>query len=449
MKPFPSFKRALLNGMLAALLLCSITHLSAHDSVPGAKQSQPVAIKDVMIVPVSGPVIEKGTIVFSEGKIAALGTDVAIPAGSKIIDGQGRRVVPAFIESWSYLGLREVGSVKATQDYDESGEINPNLHAHKAVNPDSELIPVTRANGIGLAITRPSGLIGGQASLIRLDGWTYEDMTLAPNVAMAMDWPQTRFLNVPWLPQQRRDEFKKKREKDLAALEAFVKQARHYQQAQDAAKEGKAKKPQPDPRLAAMDKVLRGEQRVWIRANRADEIHEAIDFCNRHDLKMVLVGGRQADQAVDQLKRYGIPVILHRTQALPSRRDEAYDHVYRMPAILHEAGVEFAITIGNTLGNDRNLPYQAAAAAAYGLDPAAALASITLAPAKIIGVADRVGSLEVGKDATLILCDGDPLEITTHVQAMFIEGAEVDLTSRHTRLWKKYETRIKRLNNGR
>ncbi len=444
MKLFATFAQRAPITVLAAMMCLACSTIVAHDQIPGTNQSQTVALKNVTVYPVVGEVVENAVLVFENGKITAIGSDVAVPAGCRVIDGAGRRVYPSFIESWSYLGLREVGSVKATQDYEESGDINPNLLAQRAVNPDSELIPVARVNGIGLAISRPRGLVGGQAALMRLDGWTYEDMTLAAQTAMIMSWPSSRAAFFSFLPQKRRDELKKERLKKLSDLETFFQQARHYQKAVAAAKDGKATAPRPNPRLAAMGAVLDGSQPVWIEADRSDEIHEAIDFAQRYGLKMVLVGGHQADQALEQLKRYQIPVILVRTQDLPVRRDEAYDHVYRLPAILHEAGVPFAIAIGSTMGNDRNLPYQAAAAAAYGLDPAAALAAITLAPAQIIGVADRVGSLEVGKDATLFLCDGDPLEITTQISAMFIEGAEVDLNNKQKMLYDKYKTRIER-----
>lgn len=449
MKHFVRLTHRVQLTVLAALFCLACSSVVAHDQVPGTPQTQPIALKNVTVYPVVGDVIENAVLVFENGKITAIGADVAVPAGSRVIDGAGRRVYPSFIESWSYLGLREVGSVKATQDYEESGDINPNLHAQKAVNPDSELIPVARVNGIGLAISRPRGLVGGQAALMRLDGWSYEDMTLAAQTAMVMSWPSSRAAFFPWLPEKRREELKKERDKKLSDLEDFFQQAQHYRQAMAAAKAGKAPMPRPNPRLDAMQAALAGTQPVWIEADRSDEIHEALDFAQRYGLKMVLVSGHQADQALEQLKRYQVPVILVRTQDLPVRRDESYDHVYRLPAILHEAGVPFAIAIGSTMGNDRNLPYQAAAAVAYGLDPAAALASITLAPAQIIGVADRVGSLEVGKDATLFLCDGDPLEITTQVSAMFIEGAEVDLNNKQKMLYDKYKTRIERHQNAR
>ncbi|CAM2069789.1 Amidohydrolase family protein [Sulfidibacter corallicola] len=416
----------------------------AHDMIPAPAQTRPIALRGATIHTMAGAPIENGTIVFDAGKIVALGADVQIPSGTQLIEATGKHIYPGLIASNTRLGLVETNAVKATVDFQEHGDHNPNVRAERAINPDSEQIPVTRTNGVALAMARPFGLLAGQGAVIRLDGWTYEEMTLQPRAAMFMDWPRSDFWSPPWLPPKRKEEFKKKRAKRLKELDAFVEKAKAYHQAKKAAEAG-GKSPEFDPRLEAMGALLRGEQPIWITANRADQIHEALDFTARHGLKMVLVGGDQAMTAVEILEARDIPVVLQRINALPVRRDDTYDEAFTLPNRLREAGIRFCIAVTSRMGNTRNLAYEAAAAVPFGLPEDEALKAVTLYPAQIMGIADRVGSLEKGKDATLIVADGNILEIPTQVEHMFIEGRAIDLDNRHRQLYRKYKTKYDRI----
>ena len=373
-----------------------------------------------------------------------VGTDVAIPGDAVTISIQGKHVYPGLIEIASQLGLAEINAVRATTDYQETGTINPNVRAETAINPDSERIPVTRSNGIALAGVVPTGgLISGMAALIMLDGWTWEDMTIQAPAGMIVNWPRMRSTTAYGM-QKSREEQRKQINEQLEALEKAFREARAYQAAREAA--GKKGVPfhKTDMRWEAMLPVLQGKVPVWIRAGSLQEIESAVEWADRQQVKMVLVGGEDAPHAADLLKRKDIPVIVTPVLRLPSRRFSDYDESFTIPARLYQAGVRYCIAGGSGSGNERNLPYHAAMAAAYGLPRDEALKSVTLYAADILGVADRTGSLEKGKDATIIVTDGDPLEITTTVEKLFLLGRDVDLNNKQKILYQKYRRKYLR-----
>ena len=415
--------------------------LIASDQIPGAPQKDAIALTGVTLHPVSGAVIENATILFENGKITALGANLGMPKQGQVIRLDGMHVYPGLIESVSQLGLNEVGAVRSTRDASEVGDFNPNVKSWVAINPDSEHFPVTRANGVALAGVLPGGgMISGLAAVVMNDGWTYEDMTLKAPAGLVVDWPNMTVRRAPWIRQSPKEQEKAIQE-NLLKLDDMFSQARAYhlgrttnQNAADF-----------DSRFEAMRPVFDGSLPVWINAEAAIEIRAAIDFSQKHQFNMVLVGGYDAPKVTDLLKRYDIPVVLVKTQQLPFRRHEAYDSPFTAPKALYDAGVRFAISANEFAGNNRNLPYHAATAAAFGLPKDVALRAITLDAAKILGVGDRVGSLEVGKDATLIVTDGDPLEVTTQTLHMFIQGRKVDLTSRQTLLYHKYQKKYQQL----
>lgn len=411
---------------------------AAHDQIPAAPQKQPIALVGGTIHTVSGPVIENGTILFDKGKITAAGTDVKIPENALSVDITGKHVYPGLIEMISQLGLTEINAVRATIDFQETGDINPNMRAETAVNPDSERIPVTRVNGIALACTVPTGgLISGMAALIMLDGWTWEDMTLKAPVGMVIRWPRMRVTSA-YGKQKSRDEQRERIKEQLETLEKAFREARAYKAARDAAGKNGVPFHKTDVRWEAMIPVLNGDLPVWVRAGNLEEIESAVEWADREKVRMVLVGGVDAPRAADLLKRKNIPVIVTPVLRLPSRRYSDYDEPYTVPARLYNAGVQFCIAGGSGYGNERNLPYHAAMAAAFGLPKDEALKSVTLYAAQILGVDDRAGTLEKGMDATLIVTDGDPLEITTNVEKLYIQGRDVDLNNRHKMLYQKY-----------
>lgn len=398
------------------ILACLVGVSSASDQVPGAMPKGPVAIVGVTIHPVSGPAIKQGVLVFEKGRITAVGDKVPVPKGAQVIKANGKHVYPGMFEPYSRIGLTEISSVRASNDYRESGSLNPNVKAHVSVDPDGEIIPVTRSNGVLLTMTAPAGgLISGQSAVLQLDGWTYEDMTVFPRAGMIISMDS---------------------EEEKERLAEFFDEARRYNQGQEA-----KSKILHDARLESMDKVLSGEQPIIIHADRANDITRAITFATEQEVKLVIFGGYDAPQCRELMKKYDIPVIVSAIHRNPRRRDDPYDAAYTLAKRLQDAGIRFCISgyERSNAWNVRNLPYHAATAVAFGLSKEEAMRAITLSPAEILGVADKVGSLEKGKEATLILCDGDPLEAATQIQSAWIAGKPVDLSNKQTMLYEKYQ----------
>jgi len=447
-------------SLLAAccLLFCSwAIPALASDEIPGALPKRPIALVGGTVYTMTGQPLSDATVVIDDGKIVAVGTDVNVPDDAKRIDVRGKHVYPGLICSNGSMGLLEIDAVRATIDVAESGRINPNVRAQVAVNPDSELIPVARSNGVLLSLTIPQGgLISGTAALIQHDGWTWEDMTVRAPIAMHVDWPYMQpVLN--WHTEQSGKEQLRSRDRALGDLQKLFDDARAYKKARQAASEaakqpGKhaAQKHQPQPldvRLEAMQPVLDGRLPLLVSADRADQIQAAVAFAAQEDVRLIILGGYDAGRCAALLKKHKVPVIVGGTMRVPQRRDEPYDEAYTLPERLRKAGVQFCIGSGGRFAdaNMRNLPYNAAMAVGFGLSKDEAIRAITLYPAQILGVDDRLGSLEKGKDATLFVADGDILEAPTHVEAAYIQGRPVDLSDRHKRLWHKYQQKYQRL----
>lgn len=426
-----------LRALVVFLLLTAAA--SANPEIPGAPQQRPIAIVGATIHPVSGPVIEGGTIVFDKGKITAVGKDVQSPPDAEVIRLEGKHVYPGLFDAGTNLGLVEINSVRATIDVEETGQINPNVRAIVAVNPDSEIIPVTRANGVLLAHTVPQGgLISGKSAVIQLDGWTWEDLAVSRESGMYVEWPRVlrRLSRLEERPEQPNID------ENMQRLRKALEDARAYAAAR------KADPDYPlDARWEALQSVLDGKLPLIARADDASSIQSAIAFAEEHKLKLVIHGGYDAPLVAAHLKKNDIPVIVAGVYRLPQRRGDDYDAAYTLPERLRAAGIRFCIASAGRFGasNVRNLPYHPATAAAYGLPADEALKSITLYPAQILGVADRVGSLEAGKDATLFIATGDILETPTQVEAAYIQGRKVELDDRHKRLFRKYSEKYERL----
>ena len=438
----------LVSGTLGILSLLTCTMATGSDQIPAGAQQKPVALVGATIHPVVGPTIEHGTILFDKGKITALGTNVAIPDGAERIDASGRHVYPGLISADTYIGLVEIGAVRASLDRTETGRINPNVRAEVAVNPESELIPVVRANGITMAVSSPSGgLISGTSAMLMMDGWTWEEMTLKAPTALYVNWPQmTLFRTRSGRPSE--EDQKKERDQSIKEITDAFRDARAYLQAKRAETQKGVAYHDVDMRWEAMIPVLEGEIPVVVWATEVQQIQAAVAWAAQEKIKLIIGGGHDAWRVADLLKSNNIPVLAGGIHRLPSRRFEAYDEPFTLPAKLHAAGIQFAIITQEEAAHERNLPYQAAMAAAYGLPKDEALKAITLYPAQLFGVADKVGSLEVGKDATLIVTTGDPLEIMTSVEMEFIQGRRTDLSSRHTRLYEKYKEKYRRVREG-
>lgn len=429
---------------VAAIAALPCASALASPEVPGAPQSQPVALVGGTVHPVSGPSISGGTVLFDGGRITHVGAKVDVPKGAKIVDCRGKHVYPGLIDADSELGLVEIASVRATVDYAETGTINPNVRAQTAFNPDSELIPVTRSNGVLTAMVAPTGgLLCGLGAVMRMDGWTWEEMTIRGESALYVNWPQLIESHTWRLEQSAPEE--RTRARVIEQLTQVFADARAYTKLKKARAEQGQPAPDYDARWDAMIPVLDGRTPLYVRADDVRQIQSAVAFARREGVKLVIVGGYHAPECAELLKAENVPVILKGVNRLPRHRHDPYDAPFTIAARLHAAGIKFCISASDRMANARNLPYHAATAAAFGLPRDEALKSVTLNAAQVLGVGDQLGSLEVGKAATLIVTDGDPLEIATHVTSAYIDGREVDLSDRHKRLWEKYRQKYRQL----
>ena len=434
---------------IAALFLALLAAAAwASENIPPPPQAEPIIIRGATLHTVSGEVIPNGHMLVEDGRITAIGTsdDSPVSADIDVIDLSGKHVYPGLIAANTVLGLVEINAVRATRDYAEPGTINPNVHANEAVDPDSELFPVARGNGILIALsvpqspsdeTGPTGLITGSSAVLQMDGWTWEDMTVKSPAGVHVIWPDVR--SVPTDDKEAHKALGAR----LKALEDAFAEARSYADAHAAGSLTKT-----DLRWEAMLPVFSGDIPVFVHANDVRQIRDALEFAGSFDVKLVIVGGIDAWRLADELKAANAAVIVSPVHTVPLRRWEPYDTPFTNASKLAAAGVAFAIAgNGSAFGsaNARNVPYQAATAAAHGLSRDDALKAITLYAAEILGVDDRLGSLDTGKDATFIATDGDPLEITTNVERAWIQGREIDLSSHHTRLYEKYQEKYRQL----
>src|SRR6266478_1594923 len=429
-------------------LSCFLTILYFPKSPSAQAQPTTYAITHAKIFTLSGATIDDGTVVIQNGKIANVGAAVEVPAGAQVIDGKGLQVYPGLFDPVTQMGLREIAAVSATVDSAETGAFNPDVVAAEAVLPSSEHIPVTRAAGItevlavpasgGMDSAGPAGVLGGQASAIHLSGWTISDMLLKKSVAMVLNWPeietQTFDFSTFSRKQKSYSDAKQEYEKQVDELTDWLDRARHYAMALG---HGGATDYQRDLKLEALVPVTRGELPVLVFADKARDIRNAVEFCEKQKLKMILASGAEAYKVKDLLRSKGIPVILGPTLTLPREEDDAYDRLLTQPAELSAAGVKFAFgSFDNSFA--RRLGQQAANAVAYGLPYDEALKAVTLYPAQIFGLADQVGTLESGKIANIIVTNGDPLELTTEVRYIFIKGQPTSLDNKHKALYEIY-----------
>ncbi|HET6898191.1 MAG TPA: amidohydrolase family protein [Vicinamibacteria bacterium] len=429
--------------MKARFSLLALASLAAAAAL-AADGPRPVAIRGARLVTVSGAVIERGTIVLAGGKIAAVGTDAAVPEGAEVIDGTGKTVYPGLVNGLTTLGLTEIGSVPGSVDTTEAGDINPQARAWLAVQPHSDLIPIARANGVTVVLTAPlGGLVSGQSALLRLAGTTPEALTVKQPAAMHMVYPTgrpafslARLFEEPELKtfEERVKDRRQNQEKELRRLGNLIEDARALGQ-----RRGANVPSDVDLAEEALGAVARGELPVVMRADAEDDIRGAVRFAGEHGLKLIIAGGLEAWRCADLLKEKDVPVLLQ-VDRLPLRESDRYDASFTNPSALHRAGVRFAI-VSDDAADTRNLPYEAAMARAYGLPADVALRAITLSPAEIFGVADRLGALAVGKDADVFVATGDIMDTRTQVTHVFVDGAPQSLETRHTRLYREFKDR--------
>jgi imidazolonepropionase-like amidohydrolase len=436
-------------------LLCFINFLYLLSPVNADAQSQPAtyAITHAKIFSLAGSTIDDATLIMRDGKIAGVGVGLDIPAGAQVIDAKGLQVYPGIFDSITQMGLREIGAVSATVDSTETGNYNPDVVAATAVSPSSEHIPVTRAAGITEVLAVPGsggfdsggggGIIGGQASAIHMAGWAIEEMLIKKSAAMVLNWPQIETQTFDFATFSRKEkpyaDAKQEYDKQVTEITDWVERAQHYAQAME---KGSAARYDRDLKLEALVPVVHGELPVLVFANRAREIRNAVEFCDKQRLRMILAGGEEAYKVKDLLRSKSIPVILRPVLSLPIDEDDPYDRLLSQPAELAAAGVKFAFaSFDNSFA--RRLGQNAANAVAHGLPYNEALKAVTLYPAQIFGLADQIGTLEQGKLANVIVTNGDPLELTTDVKYLFIRGQLTSLDNRHLRLYEKYSKRPK------
>ncbi|MCG9719770.1 amidohydrolase family protein [Shewanella sp. Isolate7] len=401
----------------------------AHDMVPASAQSQPILIHNARVHTALNGVLDATDVRFEQGKIVAIGQQLP-QTGAKVIDAAGQDLYPGLIALDSSIGLVEVEMMRASNDAFEVGDSNPQLLAVSAFNPDSELIPTIRVNGITHAQVVPQGdALAGQSSLVSLDSWTVEEALVTTAPQFHLYWPNIRYLSKD----------KETADKQLKGLDAQMSQLgeqleagyRYYL----ADKAGTVQK--IDNRWQAALPLYQGKASLFIHANRSEEIERAIAMTRPYGFKLVFVGGYDAWRLADQLNEIGASVIYNRTLSLPLRKDEPVEMSFKIPALLKQAGIPFAIGFSGDW-NARNLPFAAGQAAAYGLSKEEALKSITLDAAKILGVND-MGAIAVGYRANLVLSKGDILDpAASKIDAVFIDGRQIDLNNRQQQLYQKY-----------
>ena len=404
-------------------------------------------IRNARIVTVSGATIENGSLVIQNGKITELGANVNAPAGAETIEGRGLSVYPGMIDAGTNLGLAEIPlGVNGSVDVAETGEMNANAKAITGLHPHSSHVNVTRVNGITSVLSYPTGgVITGQAALINLWGSTQAEMAIVPTYGLVINFPRLTTVSFGFNTGRQTLDFNeavRRRDTSVDNLKKMFRDAESFGRVKDAyAKDKTLPYAENNIRLEAMIPYVRGEKPIIFLAERERDIRAVVRFAEDMKVKAVIMGGQEAWKAADLLKQKNIPVIFTNIYNLPVQDDDAYDYLFSAPSKMAQAGLKFCISTGNDGAEVRDLPYHAGLASAYGLAKDEALKSVTLYPAQILGVADKIGSLEVGKIANVVVTDGDLLEPRTNVKYLFINGREIPLTSRHTELYDSFKDR--------
>ena len=431
----------------AAVLLSASppARLSAQVGAPLPPTSPAYAITNATIVPVVGNRIARGTVVIRDGKIAAVGAGIAVPPDAAVIDANGLFVYPGMIDAGTQMGLQEVGQgAPGTVDTRELGEFNPQDNAIVAVNPFSEIIPTTRVNGITSVITAPEGnQISGEAALIDLTGWTTQEMAVNARAGMVMTYPRVGGGGGGFggggggFGQQTPEQQRERMQREARALRDYLANAKAY--AETRARNANSTEVQTNLAMEAMIPVMRGEIPAVFDVETADQIRGVLSLADSFGLKVILRGAQYGWELADTLAARHIPVVVGPTTVLPAATDP-YDMIYANPGVLARAGVTIAFRTDD-VADSRNLPYNAALATAYGLDPEEALRALTINAARMFGAGDRLGSIEAGKVANLIVTTGDPLDVRTTTRYVFIRGQPMPYNDKHTRLYDQFRNR--------
>ena len=412
--------------------------------LPFQSHAETILFRNATIHTVSGPVIPSGSIMVKNGRIVEIGEKLkdARKRADKIVRLNGAHLYPGLIATTSSLGLVEINALRQTRDYREVGSYTPDVFSWVSVNPDSELIPVARANGISHFLAVPEGgTVPGVSGLMATAGWTVETMAVKPLAALHLAWPAMTISATS--SRKPADQEKQARER-VQKIDEFFNQAEAYAKAKEATPKDRFKSV---PAWEPMIPFLKGDAPIIIHADKTATVKSAVEWAaGRNYQNVIIAGGRDAWRVAKLLAKHKTPVIYEATFDQPARDTDPYDIQFKAPEILRKAGATVAISMGTgsfATSNVRNLPYAAAQSIAFGMPEAEALKALTLIPAKLLGVGDRLGSIEKGKEATFIAVDGDIFDIRANVQRMWIAGKEVSLESRHTRLYEKYKARPK------
>ncbi|MEY3208916.1 MAG: hypothetical protein RL064_947 [Bacteroidota bacterium] len=426
---------------ILSLALFSITARAQETIYPVAKQQGITAITHATVHIGNGTVLNDATVVFENGKITNLGVGLAAPAGATVVDASGKQVYPGLILPSTDLGLVEVGAgVRGTNDYREIGENNANIRALVSYNTDSKIINNLRANGVLLAHVAPSGdLIEGQSSVVQLDAWNFEDAAYKADNGQYISLPSfiVRARGGRGGMARATEENPLKGAMDrVEKIKTFFTEAKAYL----AEKNHVAN----NLRFEAVRGLFSGKQKLFVRANEVKQMLVAIDLGKTFGFKVVIVGGSESFQIANILADNNIPVIISNQHALPSTEDDDVDQPYKLPAQLNKAGVLFALNDENDKAKHMNISFNAGTAAAYGLSREEALTALTLNTAKILGIDDKTGSIEIGKDANIIISNGDILDMRGNaVTNAFIQGRAISLDNKQKQLNERYKAKYK------
>jgi imidazolonepropionase-like amidohydrolase len=422
------------------VLVIAMVANSQDDVYPMPPQKGLLFIKNATIHVGNGNVINNGVIKVDNGKIVDVGTNISIPADATVYDAQGKQVYPGLILPITDLGLKEISAaVRGSNDFQELGDWNPNVQSIVAYNTDSKIINTLKANGILLANVAPTGsLITGSSSVVQLDAWNWEDALYKRNTALILNMPSLinrrgRFGGGGFFGQQQpqTDPVKEGLDK-IEEVKSFFRQAKAYSQ--------ETNHKETNLKFDAMKPLFEKKAKLFVQAEIVKEMLIAVDFAKEFNIDVVIVGGQESWQIADLLKQNNIAVILGSQHSLPQTEDEDVDQPYKTPYMLKKAGVLFAINDDQGTPRYRNLSFTAGTAAAYGLTKEEALQAITLDAAKILGVDNMTGSIEVGKDANIVVSEGDILDMRTAiVDAAFIQGRKVSLENKQTQLYERYK----------
>ncbi len=431
--------------ILSALALGIALYAGAQESVYPARENKGVSyIKNATIHVGNGKVIENGTIKISNGKIEQVGSDIVVPAdATEVVDAKGKHVYPGLILPTSSLGLIEVSAVRATTDVREIGELNPNVRSIVAYNADSKVINTLRSNGILLANIVPQGsLLAGSSSVVQLDAWNWQDAAYKTDAGlhfyMPSLMPRPRFggFGGGGGPQTVPSDPVKEGLDKIEQVKNFFREAKAYQ--------AESKHEESNLKFAAVKGLFDKTEKLYLHANTVKQMLVGLDFVKEFNFDVVIVGGSDSWQIADLLKKHNISVILSQPHSLPTAEDDDVDQPYKTAAALQKAGVLFAISDDDAQTRGRNLAFNAGTASTYGLTKEEALAAITLNAAKIMGVSDKTGSIEVGKDANIVVSEGDILDMRTSIVTdAFIQGRKIDLTDKHKLLNERYNQKYK------